>query len=112
MMKKAIAFAVVLLVAFAPISFAADPVCNMAASSSYAAAASGKLLRGVANTGFGWVELIRQPTINSNKWEGVSKGVFYTGQRTVYGVVEAVTFLLPSYKTPQSDPACPLDMLG
>lgn len=110
-MKKMIALAVVMLIACAPLSFAGDPVCNWAASGNYITAATGKLLRGAANVGFSWTELFRQPSINANKWEGTSKGVFYTGQRAVYGLAEAATFLLPSYKTPASDPACPLNML-
>jgi len=111
-MKKAIALAVVMLVACAPMSFAADAVCNWAASDNYAAAATGKLLRGVENAGFGWVELFRQPTINENKWEGASKGILYTLTRTLAGAAEAATFFVPAVKIPEQSPACPIEMLS
>ena len=111
-MKKAIALVVVMLIACAPMSFAADSVCNWAASDSYPTAATGKLLRGVTNAGFGWIELFRQPTINANKWEGASKGVYHTLTRTLTGAAEAATFLVPSIKIPAESPACPLDLLS
>lgn len=117
-MKKAIALAVIMLVACAPIALAADAggapdaVCKWAASDSYPTAASGRLLRGIANAGFGWLELFRQPMINDNKWEGFSKGVVHTVGRTLFGVLEAATFFLPQVEIPAQDPACPLEMIS
>lgn len=117
-MKKAIALVVIMLVACAPMTFAADAgggtdaVCKWAASDSYPTAALGRLLRGVSNAGFGWIELFRQPTIAENKWEGFSKGVVHTVGRTLFGAIEAVTFFLPGVKVPEQSPACPLEMVS
>ena len=111
-MKKVLVLVVAMLVACVPMSFAACAVCNAAASDSYAKAAVGKLGRGIANAGFGWVELFRQPAIRANKWEGVGRGFVHTIGRTGLGVVEAATSIIPGAKIPKMDPACPLDMMG
>lgn len=118
-MKKAIALVVIMLIACAPMTFAADAgsggndaVCRWADSSSYPTAAAGRLLRGISNAGFGWLELFRQPMINQNKWEGFSKGVVHTVGRTLFGVLETATFFLPSVKIPAQAPPCPLEMIS
>ena len=67
-MKKVLVLVIALLVACAPMSFAACQICQATGSSNYATAAAAKLGRGVANAGFGWIELFRQPAINSNPW--------------------------------------------
>lgn len=111
-MKKVFALLVAMLVACAPMSFAACGICNAAASDSYATAAAGKLGRGLANAGLGWVELFRQPAINQNKWEGVGRGFVHTIGRTLSGVVEAATFLIPGANIPVPTPSCPIEMMG
>jgi putative exosortase-associated protein (TIGR04073 family) len=108
-MKKLLVLVVVMLVACAPLSFAACAICNATASDSYGKAALGKLGRGVANAGLGWVELFRQPVLNENKWEGVGVGVVETLRRTGSGILEAVTFFIPQVEIPQLDPTCPLE---
>lgn len=110
-MKKVFALLMVMLVACAPMSFAACPICNAATSDSYATAAAGKLGRGLSNAALGWVELFRQPAINENKWEGVGRGFVHTIGRTLSGVGEAVTFFIPGAKIPVPDPSCPFEMM-
>ena len=111
-MKKALVLMLVMLVACAPMSFALDKACELAASDKYVDAAVGKLGRGIANAAFGWVELLRQPAINENAWEGVGRGIVHTIGRTGSGVLEVATFIIPDAKIPLLDPNCPLDMLG
>ena len=110
-MKKALVFVIALLVIATPMSFAADMFCEAANSSSYLTAAGGKLGRGVANAAFGWVELLRQPALNENGWEGVGRGIVHTIGRTGSGILEVATFIVPQAKIPLLDPACPLDMM-
>lgn len=105
-MKKVFALMLALLVACAPMSFA-NWICDSVDSDAYLNAAGGKLIRGIGNVAFGWVELIRQPTIQANKWEGVSKGVSYFVLRTLSGALEAVTFFIPGAEIPVPEPTCP-----
>ena len=107
-MKKLLALVVVMLVAFAPLSFAGacpDPE----AYDNYGKAAGAKAVRGLSNAALGWVEILRQPVINENKWEGVSKGFVYAVARTGSGVLEAATFIIPQAKIPVPTPSCPLE---
>ena len=108
-MKKLLVLVIVMLVACAPLSFAACAICNATTSDNYGKAALGKLGRGIANAGLGWVELFRQPVLNENKWEGVGLGVVHTIGRTGSGVLEAVTFFIPQAKIPVPTPSCPLE---
>lgn len=111
-MKKGFALMLVMLVAWAPMSFAACAVCDWAASDDYARASAGKLSRGLLNTAFGWVEFFRQPAINDNPWEGVGRGVVHTFGRTGSGVLEVVTFLVPGAKIPLPTPPDVTHLLG
>ncbi|MBI1977720.1 MAG: hypothetical protein HYS55_03095 [Candidatus Omnitrophica bacterium] len=111
-MRKLFALLLVLLVAFAPMSFAIDKICELAGSDSYVEAASGKLMRGVANAAFGWVELLRQPSIQPDIWNGIGQGLVQTIARTGSGIFEVATFIVPDAKIPTPSPACPLEMLG
>src|SRR3990167_6013545 len=111
-MKRVFVLVMVMLIACVPMSFAACWFCEKADSDQYAEAATGKLGRGIVNAGFGWVELLRQPAINDNAWEGVGRGLVHTIGRTGSGVLEAATFLIPDAKIPLPDPACPLEMTG
>ena len=111
-MKKVCVLVLAMLVLFASVSYAACPVCGLAESDNYAKAAAGKLSRGIANAGFGWVELFRQPAINKNPWEGVGRGFVHTIGRTGSGVLEAGTFFIPAAKIPLLSPNCPVCMLG
>jgi putative exosortase-associated protein (TIGR04073 family) len=108
-MKKVLVLLVAMLIAFAPLSFA-NWACESAGSDIYLKAAGGKLLRGIGNAAFGWTELIRQPMIQENKWEGVSRGVGHAILRTLSGAVEAVTCLVPKANIPAVEPVCPTDM--
>ena len=110
-MKKAFVFAVAMLVVVAPMSFA-NSVCEAVNSPQYAKAAAAKLLRGVGNAALSWVEFFRQPMINENKWEGVGRGIVYTGVRAVAGALEAGTALIPGAKIPQPEPPCPTDLVN
>ena len=111
-MKKVLVLVMIMLIGLAPMSFAACRVCELAGSSNYTEAASGKLGRGILNAAFGWVELLRQPAINKNAWEGVGRGFVHTIARTGSGVLEAATFLVPKATIPLPDPTCPIEMLG
>ena len=110
-MKKIFALLLVLLVAWAPMSFAQCPVCVAAASEDYAKSTLGKLGRGITNAGFGWIELFRQPAIRENPWEGVGRGFVHTIARSGSGALEAATSWLPGATIPLPDPKCPLDLL-
>ncbi len=109
-MKKVLVLLVALLVAVAPVSYAANWACDSATSDIYLKATGGKLLRGIGNAAFGWVELVRQPMIQDNKWEGVSRGIGHTILRTVSGAVEAVTCWVPKADVPAPAPVCPTDL--
>lgn len=111
-MKKALVLVLILLIAFAPMSFALCTFCQKAESTTYTEAAIGKLGRGVANAAFGWVELFRQPAINANAWEGFGRGIVHTIGRTGSGVLDVATFWIPNAKIPVPDPTCPIEMLG
>lgn len=74
---------------------------------------SGKLVRGVANVGTGWVELPKQ-IVTTFQEDGALKGIVVgplkgigmTLVRTLAGVGEIVTFLVPApgYYDPYLDP--------
>jgi len=70
-----------------------------------------KLTRGAANTVTGWVELpkeVIQQSSSDNLYvgttyglaDGLTKGI----QRTLYGVWDGVTFLIPPYEKPALKP--------
>ena len=108
-MKKIWVVAVMILVAVAPLGFA-NSVCESVDSPEYLKAAGAKLVRGIGNVAFSWVEFFRQPIISENKWEGVSKGIGYTVLRTLSGAVEAATFFVPGAEVPAPSPTCPTDL--
>ena len=110
-MKRVFLLAIVMVVALMPIAFA-NSVCDAVGSSNYAKAAGAKLVRGVGNAAFSWVELFRQPMIVENKWEGVGKGFVQTGVRAVAGVAEAATAIIPGVKIPQPSPSCPTELVN
>ena len=110
-MKKVLVSAVVMLVALMPLAFA-NSVCDAVDSPQYAKAAGAKLVRGVGNVALSWVEFFRQPIINENKWEGVGRGIVYTGFRAVAGALDVVTFLAPRAKMPQVEPSCPTELVN
>lgn len=108
-MKKLLALVVVMLVACAPLSFAAACPNPDSYDDNYGKAAGAKVVRGLSNAALGWVEILRQPVINENKWEGVSKGFVYAVGRTGSGALEAATFFIPQADIPLLTPACPLE---
>ena len=110
-MKKVSVLTAVMLVALVPLSFA-NVVCDNVSSPQYLKATGSKLVRGVGNVAFSWVELFRQPIINENKWEGVGRGVVQTGVRAVAGAAEAVTAIIPHVNIPQPNPPCPTDLVN
>ena len=110
-MKKIAILTVAILVALAPFGFA-NSVCDNVSSPEYLKATGSKLVRGVGNVAFCWVELFRQPAVNENKWEGVGRGVLHTGVRAVAGAVEAVTSFIPGINVPQPNPSCPTDLVN
>ena len=109
-MKKIIVFAVALIIALAPLGHA-NYICDNVDSDDYLTATTAKLGRGLGNVALSWVELFRQPAINDNRWEGVGRGVVFTGVRAVAGALEAATSFIPPAEIPQPDPACPTDLL-
>ena len=109
-MKKVTILAVILSLAITPLAFA--NICDKVNSTSYMEATGAKLVRGVGNILFSWVELFRQPAINENKWEGVGRGVLHTGVRAVAGALEAATSIIPHVEIPQPNPPCPTDLVN
>ncbi|MBI4394700.1 MAG: hypothetical protein HY583_00735 [Candidatus Omnitrophica bacterium] len=109
-MRKLIVLSLIMLMACAPLSFAG--ICTSVDSPGYLTAASSKFIRGIGNVALSWVELLRQPVINENKWEGVGRGIVHTGVRAVSGALEVVTAIIPGAKIPQPDPACPTDLVN
>ena len=65
-----------------------------------------KISRGVVNTSLGWTEIVRQMIeVNEEEGEvagffwGSLKGLVYALGRTLTGVYEVATFLLPPYSS-------------
>ena len=113
-MRKVCVLVMGMLIMLMPLSFASTftDICGRADSSEYQEAAGGKVARGLGNVALSWVELIRQPKINQNKWEGVGRGVVHTGARAVVGALEAATAIVPNAKIPQLNPSCPADLFN
>ena len=109
-MRKIMVLAVIVSLAVMPLAFA--NFCDSVSSDKYLEATGSKLVRGVGNVAFSWVELFRQPMVNENKWEGVGRGVLHTGVRAVAGAVEAVTAIIPGVDIPQPSPSCPTDLVN
>ena len=94
------------------------PICGRITNDNgnYASTAGTTLVRGGANTLFGWTELIRQPA-NEVKSGGnvvtrIAKGVGHTVTRTVAGVAEILTFWAPKHRGIHLVNDCPLCMKG
>lgn len=73
---------------------------------SYPAAASGKLVNGIANAATGFVELPKNIILTSQQegaayglTVGLLTGILHTIGRTVFGALDAVTFLIPTQPT-------------
>ncbi|MDP3722084.1 MAG: hypothetical protein Q8R91_01115 [Candidatus Omnitrophota bacterium] len=94
------------------------PICTMAsnASTPYPSRASCTLVRGTANTLWGWTELIRQPALAAKKGDnvlvGVAQGFGDSVKRTALGLAEVFTFWTPQTAHGPLDLAddCPLCM--
>ncbi len=77
------------------------PICGRVTGDDtpYATKAGTTLTRGVANTVFGWTELIRQPAAEAkaggNVFTGMAKGVGESVKRTLGGIGEVLTFWTP-----------------
>lgn len=123
-MRRALQVLVVLVVTLlATGSFAATecPVCKMAESDSYSNKAAGQLLRGGANIGLSWVELVNQPVkeVQSNGFTsipiGIGKGIGHTCLRILEGAGEIMTCPAPRAKEGQFTQIaddCPLGVIG
>ncbi|MBI3997239.1 MAG: exosortase system-associated protein, TIGR04073 family [Candidatus Omnitrophica bacterium] len=94
------------------------PICGRVTNDNgnYASTAGTTLVRGGANTLFGWTELIRQPAnevkSGGNVVTGIAKGVGHTVTRTVAGVAEILTFWAPKHRGIHLVNDCPLCMKG
>jgi len=73
---------------------------------SYPAAAGEKLVNGVANAATGFVELPKNVILTSQQdgaayglTVGFLTGILHTVGRTVFGALDAVTFLIPTQPT-------------
>lgn len=73
---------------------------------SYPAAASEKLVNGIANAATGFVELPKNIILNSQRegaayglTVGLLTGILHTIGRTVFGALDAATFLIPTQPT-------------
>lgn len=71
---------------------------------TYPSKITGKLWSGVANTAFCWVEIpieINREVQHTDPFTGAVvgtvRGLYFTGQRLVYGVVDIVTFPVDVY---------------
>jgi putative exosortase-associated protein (TIGR04073 family) len=71
---------------------------------TYPSKVTGKLWRGISNTAFCWVEIpieINREIQHTDPFTGVcvglGRGVWFTGQRLVLGVVDVVTFPVDVY---------------
>ncbi|MBI3011364.1 MAG: hypothetical protein HYY58_02595 [Candidatus Omnitrophica bacterium] len=77
------------------------PVCSKASDerAAYPSKAGYTLIRGAANTLFGWTELIRQPAqevkAGGNVLTGIAKGMSQSVIRTFVGTGEVLTFWTP-----------------
>jgi len=77
------------------------PICRTAndQQAPYAQNASTRLVRGVANTAFGWTELLVRPVASVNAGGslilGIGKGVGHAVTRTTRGISELLTFWTP-----------------
>ena len=109
-MKKVLVLVIALLVACAPMSFAAYDFCGDANSDNYWTAAGGKLGCGIENAAFGWLEIFNQPRQNENAWEGIGRGFVHAIARTLSGVLQVATFIIPDAKIPTPTPADPFEM--
>lgn len=77
------------------------PICSKASNEStpYPSRAACTLVRGTANTLWGWTELIRQPALAAKEGDnvlvGVAQGLGYSVKRTALGLAEVFTFWSP-----------------
>ena len=77
------------------------PICGrtVAATTAYPEKAGSTLVRGAANTIFGWTELIQQPVAaaksDGNVFTGLAQGVGHTVKRTLNGLGDVLTFWTP-----------------
>ena len=98
-----------------PISPSQCPICSRAnnTQSPYAERATITLVRGLANSTFGWTEMLTQPRAEveqgGNLAVGMGKGVGFAIKRTAEGIGELFTFWVPRG---ERDPAlaedCPI----
>src|SRR3989338_5175085 len=77
-------------------------LCDAASSDDYLTKTSGRFLRGAANIGFCWLEMIHQPALEAKKeveeanlFVGLGKGVGHSLFRVVKGIGDVVTCASP-----------------
>lgn len=72
------------------------------AADDYPTAVGSKLGRGLANLSLGWVEIAKnsydEPVQHGPMYApvGLAKGLYYTVGRTLSGIVDTATFMIPS----------------
>ncbi len=91
------------------------PVCTRTTSDNWGVKTGSQLVRGVANAGGCWMEMVRQPMketkAGGNILVGVGKGVGHTCLRLVKGGAEIITAPLPKAKDgSQIATDCPMCM--
>lgn len=75
-------------------------LCDAASSDDYLTKTSGRFLRGAANIGFCWLEMIHQPALEAKKddanlFVGLAKGVGHSLLRVVKGIGDVITCASP-----------------
>ncbi len=74
-------------------------LCDAASSDDYLTKTSGRFLRGTANIGFCWLEMIHQPALEAksggNLFAGLAKGVGHSFLRVVKGIGDIATCASP-----------------
>jgi len=91
-------------------------ICTRAESDAYGTKAPAALARGIANTGFGFTEILAQPVKESkqggNAAVGFGKGIGQFVVRELRGVGELATFWIPGVHQRDIADSCALGTVG
>ncbi|MBI4436881.1 MAG: exosortase system-associated protein, TIGR04073 family [Candidatus Omnitrophica bacterium] len=91
-------------------------ICTRAESEAYGTKAPAALARGVANTGFGFTEILAQPVKETrqggNAAVGFGKGIGQFVARELRGVAELATFWIPGVHQREIASSCALGTIG
>lgn len=115
-MAKKILFALVIVAFFAVPAYAGEcPVCKFADSDAYTEKVPGMLLRGAANIGLGWYEIVEhaierteseKPIVGT--FVGLLEGALWAVDRTARGVIDVAGALVPGFHGAPPDWPCPV----